>query len=237
MQLNSPIGASKVDRLIDILNLTPESTAVDFGCGDGNFVIRLNQTSGATCLGLDISEALIASANSKLDDIPDTNIQFRQSDAAGASLDEGSFDLAVCMGSSHAFCEGEPAYRSALEAMTNLLKPQGMILIGEPYWKKEPDSVYLEFLGDPVGIYNSFEANISVAESFGLVPMYATESTPDEWDHFEWSFRIKAERDLITHPNDDELRKKRDNVREWNAMYRKYGRFTMGYAHYIFMKG
>jgi len=236
MPLNSPINDSKLNRLIDIVELTPESCAIDFGCGNGEFLIRLNQASNATCLGVDIDESLIAAANAKLSDLPGVRVEFRQSDVATLSLDHRAFNLAVCMGSSHAFSEGESAYGRALESMQKLLKPNGMILIGEGYWKRKPDPEYLEFLGDPVGVYNSFEENITIAAAAGLVPVYATESNLDEWDHFEWSFLLKAEREATSNPDDETAKKKLEHVRDWNAFYRQYGRSTMGYGHYIFMK-
>jgi SAM-dependent methyltransferase len=236
MSLNSPISDSKLIRLIDIVELTPESRAIDFGCGNGEFLIRLNEASNATCLGVDIDESLIAAANAKLSELHSGRVEFRQSDVATLSLDPGTFDLSVCMGSSHAFSAGESAYGSALEFMQEILKPNGMILIGEGYWKKKPDPEYLDFLGDPVGVYNSFEENIAIATAAGLVPVYATESNLDEWDHFEWSFLLKAERDVISNPDDETANKKLERVREWNAFYRLYGRSTMGYGHYIFMK-
>ena len=236
MSLNSPISDSKLDQLIDTVGLTPESRAIDFGCGEGDFLVRLNQASGASCLGLDKDESLIAAATAKLSDLSGVKIEYRRSDIAALPLDLGLCDLAVCMGASHAFSEGEPAYRSALESMQKRLKPNGMILIGEGYWKKKADPEYLEFLGDPVGIYNSFEGNISLAAELGLVPLYATQSSLDEWDHFEWNFLLKAEREAISNPQDEAAQKERDRVRKWNAFYRQYGRSTMGYGHYIFMK-
>lgn len=72
-----------------------------------------------------------------------------------------------------------------------------------------------------MGIYNSHEENLRLGESLGLVPVYATESNLDEWDDFEWRFRMKAERAAISAPRDSELVARRDKVREWNAMYRR----------------
>ena len=187
-------------------------------------------------MGIDVDDSAIAAANAKLINVRSPNVEFKQSDASRLSLGSELFDLAVCMGASHAFARGEPAYESALVSMQRVLNPDGMILIGEGYWKREPDPEYLEILGDPVGVYNSFEGNIAVAESVGFVPVYATESSLDEWDHFEWSFLLKAERAAILNPDDLDIRKKLAEVRAWNASYRKYGRSTMGYGHYIFMK-
>lgn len=233
-EINSPISDAKLERLISVVDLTAESRVIDFGCGDGEFLIRLNRRSNATCLGVDIDESLIAAATAKLSDSSAASVEFRQSDVA-TMPDERAYDLSVCMGSSHAFSEGEPAYRTALESMQKSLKPNGLILIGEGYWKRTPDPEYLEFLGDPVGVYHSFEENIAIAACCGLSPVYTTESNLDEWDHFEWSHLLKAERDAISNPGDEAAQQKLGRTREWNAYYRKYGRSTMGYAHYIFM--
>ncbi len=99
--MNSPISDSKLNRLIDILELTTDSSAIDFGCGDGEFLIRLNQASNATCLGVDIDASLIAAANAKISDLPGVRAEFRQSDVAALSPDHGAFNLAVCMGYAH----------------------------------------------------------------------------------------------------------------------------------------
>lgn len=234
MTINSPVSDAKLAQLINIVDQSAESNVIDFGCGDGEFLIRLNRASNASCVGVDNDELLIAAASAKLSDLSDVNVEFRQSDAATISL-EAAYDLSVCMGSSHAFSDGESAYKTALESMRQLLKPQGLILIGEAYWKKPADAEYLEFLGDPVGVYQSFEENIAIAETIGLSPVYAIESNLDEWDHFEWSFLLKAEREAILNPDDEVAQNKLGSTREWNAFYRKYGRSTMGYAHYIFM--
>ena len=122
MQLNSPVSDSKIERLIDTVDLTSESRAVDFGCGNGEFLIRLYKKSRASCLGVDIDASNVAVANKKLNDLPGASVEFRQSDAKTVSLDNESFDLTVCMGSSHAFAEGKSAYESAIAFMQKALK-------------------------------------------------------------------------------------------------------------------
>ncbi len=236
MNLNSPLSEAKAQRLLAILGPGPATRVVDFGCGDGTFLTWLYRTTGANCLGLDIDASLIDAARTGVDLPPDATLEYKVADVAAESLPGESLDLAICMGASHAFCEGEPAFRTALQAMMRLLKPQGQILVGEGYWKREPDPEYLAFLGEPTGIYNSHDENLQLAESLGLVPVYATESNDDEWDDFEWRFRLRAEREAMARPDDPELRARRDKVRTWNAMYRRYGRSTMGYAHYVFVK-
>jgi SAM-dependent methyltransferase len=236
MKFNSPVSNAKVDRMIEIVGLMPVSRAIDVGCGQGDFLIRLHQFSGAQCLGVDVESSSISDANIQLDEIGRSDkLEFVCSDIEELPIEPNSYDLAVCMGASHAFADGSAAYAEALSGLRNLVKPNGKILMGEGYWKRPPDQEYLDFLGDPVGAYNSFEENIAVAERLGLTPVFASESTLDEWDDFEWGYRRKFELDAIANSNDEVMLQKLKNVRSWNAYYRAFGRTTMGYAHYIFL--
>jgi ubiquinone/menaquinone biosynthesis C-methylase UbiE len=236
MKFNSPVSNAKVDKMIDIVGLSSASHAIDVGCGQGDFLIRLHQSSGAQCLGVDVESSSINEANNQLKhNSHGDKLEFLCSDIAELPIKPNSYDLAICMGASHAFADGSAAYGKALSGLCNLVKPNGMILIGEGYWKRSPDQEYLDFLGDPVGVYNSFEENITVAERLGLTPIFASRSTVDEWDDFEWGYRRKFELDAIAHANDEVMLQKLKNVRSWNANYRTFGRTTMGYAHYLFL--
>ncbi|KDM91156.1 SAM-dependent methyltransferase [Photobacterium galatheae] len=236
MLLNCPLGEERVERLISILALTPDSKVVDIGCGEGELLLRLAKATGAKCLGLDISEACISTAMLKAEQqgLSDL-VRFEVADGSKLQL-TAEYDVAICMGSVHAFATGEAAYPAALSTMQQWLTPRGQLLIGEAYWKQSPDQAYLDFMGEPVGIYQSHQGNIEVAESHGLIVAYAATSHQDEWDHFEGSFRLNAERAAQANPEDEAALQKRDAVREWNTYYHRYGRDTMGFGFYLMLK-
>lgn len=144
--------------------------------------------------------------------------------------------LTICLGSTHAFGKGEAAYPNALKGMAALVRPGGMLLVGEGYWKRPPAQPYLELIGDPVGIYRDHAGNIKFADGQGLVPMYAAVSSDDEWDHFEWSHRMRIERERLLHPDDPAVAEKVARSREWRDGYLRWRRSTMGFGFYLFMK-
>jgi ubiquinone/menaquinone biosynthesis C-methylase UbiE len=237
MLFNSPISEEKANLIIAILKLKSTCHVIDIGCGDGEFLTRIQKKYGAECLGLDIDPACIKLAEQKIQqhDLAE-NLRFQEADVQDAQLIKNSYQLAVCIGSTHAFGQGEIAYSNALKQMSEIVKTNGMILVGEGYWKKKPEQEYLDFMGDPVGVYNSHEKNIQIAESLGLIPLYATISNQDEWDHFEWCFKMKAEHSLIAEPDNEKAKEKLQAVRQWNKYYRKFGTTTMGFGLYLFMK-
>ena len=129
---------------------------------------------------------------------------------------------------------GHDAYPQALTVLQKGVRPQGQLLIGEGYWKQHPDHDYVEFIGDPVGIYHSHAENISFAEKQGLIPLYALTSNQDEWDHFEWSHQLKFERDAQGKRDDPAVMESIERSRSWRNGYLRWGRDTMGFGFYLF---
>ena len=234
---NSPLSIEKADRLIALLSLSEGARVLDAGCGQGEFLIRVIEASRANGLGIDRDAACIsaarASAAARIAEVPH---EFREGDVQREALAEGSLDLAICVGSTHAFGDGEAAYPNTLQALIQLVRPGGQLLVGECYWKQPPPAAYLQLIGDPVGTYRDHAENIFLAEGHGLVPLYATVSNDDEWDHFEWSHQMRFERHAALHSDDPSMAEKVKRRRAWRDGYLRWGRSTMGFGFYLFSK-
>ncbi|TGD74317.1 class I SAM-dependent methyltransferase [Mangrovimicrobium sediminis] len=230
MLFNCPLGEEKARALVEVLDLAPGSRVLDIGCGDGEFLRRVHARWGGDCLGIDLDDAAIARASAVSGD---AGPRFEVGDAGKLPV-AAELDLAICIGSTHAFGSGRQAFAGALAAMPRMLRPGGQLLLGEGYWQRDPEQAYLDFIGEPVGVYNSHEENLQQAEAAGLVPLYAATSTREEWDHFEWCFRLRAERAARAAPQDEAAVARRDRVRQWNHFYRAYGCSTMGFGFYLF---
>ena len=117
---------------------------------------------------------------------------------------------------------------------SRLVRPGGQILIGEGFWAQPPAPEYLALLGDNPGIEKTHHENITSAEELGLIPLYAARSSPDEWDHFEWSHRLTIERAAAARPDDPALQKRVAASRRWREGYLRWGHTTMGFGFYLF---
>ena len=237
MQFNNPLSSEKADRIIHALGVCDGARVIEAGCGRGEFLIRVIEASRACGLGIDVDATAIAAArDSAARRIPDARVEFRASDMRDEALRDGRFDLAICLGATHAFGAGDSAYPNAIERLSRCVCPGGRLLLGEGYWKQAPAAEYLGLIGEPVGIYRDHAANISFAERRGLVPLYALVSNDDEWDHFEWSHRMKIERESALRPEDRETAQRLARSRAWRDGYLRWGRATMGFGFYLFMK-
>lgn len=234
---NNPISSEKVDRLVSVLDMPSNARALDAGCGRGEFLIRVVEATGANGIGIDLDPACIAAARkSAAGRIAAESYEFREGDIQHEPLEPNSIELAICVGSTHAFGAGEAAYPNTLQSLSGIVRPGGMILVGEGYWKQPPNPEYLKLIGEPVGIYRNHAENISFAERHGLVPLYATVSSDDEWDDFEWRHRISIERQATRRPDDPATQRKLKRSREWRDGYLQWGRSTMGFGFYLFAK-
>lgn len=216
MLFNSPLSSARADRLIELLSLDSSSRVIDVGCGAGEFLRRIADRHGCACVGVD-----------PIGDFPDSTLraEFHAAKIQDFEAAPESFDCAICLGATHAFSLGEPAYLEALRGLSRLVRPGGQLLIGEGHWTREPDPEYLEFLGEP-GLYRTHAENVSFAEEFGLIPLYACASNLDEWDDFEWSHHIEKEK--------SDSAEVIERSRVWRRNYLKWGRGVMGFGFYLF---
>ena len=229
MQFNAPLSNQRADRLVELLALSPDDAVVEIGCGRGVLLQKVVKRWGCQALGVDIDAAVIETARQAAA-AKGLAITFRCADAKLLPLKPVS--LAICIGATHAYGQGERAWHNALTVLSRLVRPGGQILIADGFWARDPDPEYLEFLGEEPGIDKTNAENIATAKALGLTPLYAARSSPDEWDHFEWSHTLAAERAALANPS-EATAQQRQHRRRWQAAYERWGRGTMGFGFYL----
>tara|TARA_R110002096_G_scaffold159011_5_gene324625 strand:+ start:3010 stop:3729 length:720 start_codon:yes stop_codon:yes gene_type:complete len=238
MVFNNPISSEKADRLIRLFTANASSRVLDAGCGQGEFLVRTIEATGASGLGVDVDDDSLTyareTAGKRLGS--SNRCEFLNADLTKTQLDAESFDLAICLGATHAFAPGEEAFPETIRALTALVAPGGQLLIGEGYWKQPPAAEYLELLGEPVGIYRTHAENVAYGEKSGLKPLHASVSSDDEWDDFEWEHRRAVEAEITLHPKDSKTGRELERIRRWSEGYLRWGRSTMGFGFYLFAK-
>ncbi len=232
---NNPISPEKADGLVRLLGLPEGARVLDAGCGAGEFLLRVVAASGAEGLGIDLDPRCIDEARARAQRLERGSCEFREGDMQAVELPDAGFDLAICLGSTHAFGSGEAAYPGALSVLSRVVRPGGIVLIGEGYWKRPPEAAYLELLGEPIGIYRDHSGNIAFAEKMGLAAVHALVSNDEEWDRFEWAHYRRARSEALGLEG-AESRKKLERARQWRDGYLRWGRDTMGFGFYLFEK-
>ena len=142
------------------------------------------------------------------------------------------FDLSLCIGASWIY----KGYRGTIDALKQMTKPGGIIIIGEPYWLKEPDTEYLQMLGIEKDEYSSHHGNIDIGENSGLHCLSTLVSNHDDWDYYETLQWWSAMDYISKNPGDQDNHELLKRIKKAKKEYLQYGRDALNWAIYVFMK-
>jgi SAM-dependent methyltransferase len=228
----APVDRAAVDQAMAALGTSPDDHAFDVGCGRGAFLLGLAEHSGCRGTGIDIDAESIRAARSRVDTLGlGDRVRFEVCDAADFGRD-ARFDLAVCIGSSHA-CGG---FGPALDYLVERTGDSTRLLVGEGFWRKDPDPDYLAHIGAQADEMGSHWDNVETARARSLVPLWSLVSSDTAWDRYEGLYRLNMARHLARNPDDPEHDAFRRHSERWYTSYLRWGRETMGFALYLFGK-
>ncbi len=230
--LCNPMSEEKLAHLVKLVRLPTHGQVVDIACGKGEFLIRLAETYHVHGVGIDISPFFIAEAKRRLEArVPAAGITFVQLDGADFKPDnENSLDLASCIGASWIF----GGYARTLEALQNMVKLGGWVIVGEPYWRREPAEEYLEVLGCSRSDFGTHVSNAEAGERRGMELVYTVVSSKDDWDQYEGLQWFATSEYARSHPEDPDLKEVVERVGKGRTAYLRWGRDTLGWAIYMF---
>jgi SAM-dependent methyltransferase len=227
----NPTSPERLDELIELLDLVPGATVWEAASGKGEFLVRLAERYGIHGVGVDRSpfESVVARARAAAR-VPDADLQFIEGDAGDHEPPPSRADLAVCLGASWIW----GGMDGTVGALARVARPGGLILVGEPYWKHQPELAYLEAAGVPANLCSDLHGNVAIGESQGMTLLYVMPSRNEDWDRYE-SLQVRAaERHAVAEPDDPDLDELLTEVRRGNEAYLRWGRDTLGWAIYLF---
>ena len=202
---------------------------LDAGCGKGELLIRVVARWNAHGVGVDINRAFLAEARARAAGrVREDAMQWIEAPVAEAGLAPASFDLAICVGSTHVFGE----LPEAIAALHALVRPGGQLLLGHGYWQREPDPDYLAGFGATRDELGSHEDNLAALGAAGFAVADSALSSAADWDAYEIPYAENLERFFAEHPDDPDREAFLARIRSWHGLYRKWGRDTMGFALY-----
>jgi SAM-dependent methyltransferase len=135
-RIHNPFTPEKYATLGRVLRMKPGTRILDLGSGSGEMLCTWARDHGITGTGIDMSRLFTKQATRRADELGvSDHVRFIHDDAAGYVADE-KCDVAACVGAT--WIAGGVAGTMALLAKS--LRPGGMILIGEPYWRQVPAS-------------------------------------------------------------------------------------------------
>jgi SAM-dependent methyltransferase len=227
----NPTSPERLDELIGLLDLPPGATVWEAACGKGELLIRLVEQHRVRGTGVDISPYEIAVARERAAArVPAAGLTLIEGDAAAHPPGPAGVDLAVCLGASWIW----GGHRGTVAALRDFVRPGGLVLVGEPYWRRKPDPDYLAAAELAAADLSTLHGNVEIAAEAGLTLLYALPSRDEDWDRYELLQLRAAERWALAHPDDPDVDELLDRARRGAHAYLRWGRDALGWAIYLF---
>jgi cyclopropane fatty-acyl-phospholipid synthase-like methyltransferase len=227
----NPLAVSHLQSYVSKLALPAGRRVLDIGCGRGHALKLILSQYDVQGLGVDCSPLAAAQAAEDTASFVEAGrLHFIEKPFEAGDFEPGSFDLVLCIGSTHAF----GGYEQTLRVSQQLLGKSGMLLVGEGYWKCSPEADYLAFLRMSEDDQMTHAGNQSKGIHAGYELLQCSECSLEEWDEYEEQYVRNVENYVSANTADSDSQAMLERVRPWNAAYRRWGRSTLGFGLYLF---
>ena len=130
----NPLTAEKLATLGAALHLPPGAHVLDLACGKGELLCTWARDHGITGTGVDISTVFLGAARARAAELGVAGlVRFEHADASSYRAPV-TVDVACCIGATW-IGGGVPG---TLDLLGASLRPGGLVLVGEPFWRRDP---------------------------------------------------------------------------------------------------
>jgi SAM-dependent methyltransferase len=226
-RIHNPFSAEKYAALGRALHLRPGMTALDLGSGSGEMLCTWARDHGLSGTGVDLSIAFTEQALERAMELGVADrVRFVHADAAGYTTEP--VDLASCVGATW-IGGGVPG---TVDLLARSLRPGGLMLIGEPYWRQvPPDQEAAEACGaSSVDDFLTLHGLLTRFGDLGYDVVEMILAAQDDWDRYTARQWMTMRSWLDENPDDELAGELREALRVEPAKYAQYTRELVGWG-------
>ena len=200
-RIHNPFTEEKYATLGRVLRMKPETRILDLGSGSGEMLCTWARDHAITGVGIDMSQLFSEQARHRAEELGvSSRVHFIHNDAAGYVAEE-KCDVAACVGAT--WIAG--GFAGTVELLAQRLKPGGIMLIGEPYWRQLPAT---EEIAQACGVSSTSDfltlpGLVSAFDDLGYDVVEMVLADQEGWDRYEAAKWLTMRRWLEANPDDD----------------------------------
>jgi SAM-dependent methyltransferase len=233
-RIHNAFTSEKLATLGRALDLSPGTSMLDLACGSGEMLCTWALDHLLTGTGVDISTAFIAAAQARAVELDVADrVTFVHGNAAGY-VAERPVGVASCIGATWI---GD-GVAGTVDLLRRSLSPGGIMLVGEPYWRREPPDQATREGCYGTGQEEDWLPLPELIESFGLLGCDVVEmvlADQDSWDRYTAASWLNIRRWLDAHPHHELADEMRAELASGPAQYARYRREYLGWGVFALM--
>lgn len=231
----NPFTPEKLATLGQALRLRAGLSILDLACGKGEMLCTWARDHGICGTGVDISTVSTRAARARAEELGVADrVSFVHGDAGTYAPAAEPVDVACCIGAT--WIGGGVA--GTLRLLERSLRPGGMVLVGEPFWRLDPpdqatvEACYATSKED----LHSLPGLVGHFQDLGWDVVEMVLADQDSWDRYVAAQWLNIRCWLDANPDDELAGQMRLELTTGPARYATYQREYQGWGVFALMK-